>query len=157
MEYKKSGKQTEAPEASLSNEATTLWHISLMEMAKLYKQWDINNARVKGIHWKVGEVIAVDCHLVSVIENSGFKASYTCLLPNTAFLVESILLRWCYLILHKEYELKFRLSCKKARGYISFTTDIWSSDVNSDSLFGLTAHGWMETFKESLLFYKPIY
>lgn len=32
---------------------------------------------------------------------------------------------------------------QKCADYISFTTDVWSCDVNSDSLLGLTAH-WVD-------------
>ena len=90
---KKSEKQPEAPQASLSNEAGPLRQISLMKVAELHKQWDINDASTKVIHLKVGEMIAVDCQPISAVESSGLKHSYTHLLPNTAFLVGSILLR----------------------------------------------------------------
>ena len=64
-----------------------------MEVAELHKQWDINDASAKAIHQKIGEMIAVDCQPTSAVENSGLKRSYTRLLPNTAFLVGSILPR----------------------------------------------------------------
>ena len=60
-EKKKSEKQTEAPQASSLNEAAPLRQISLMEVAELRKQWDINDASTKTIHRKIGEMIAVDC------------------------------------------------------------------------------------------------
>ena len=62
MEYeKKSEKQTDAPQASLSNEAAPLRQISLMEAAELRKQWDINDASAKAFNRKIGKMIAVDC------------------------------------------------------------------------------------------------
>ena len=48
-------KKSEAPQASLSNEAESLQHIFLMEAAELHKQWDTNNSSAKAIHQKVGK------------------------------------------------------------------------------------------------------
>ena len=95
-EKKKSEKQPEAPQASSPNEAGPLQQISLMEVVKLHKQWDINDASTKAIHQQVRKIIAVDCQLISVVESSGFKVLiHARLLPNTAFLVgRNLLRRW---------------------------------------------------------------
>ena len=113
--------------------------------SELHKQWGIKDASATAIHRKVGTPWIVSrflSHKAVVL-----KCSYTRLLPNTALLVGSILLRQWYPILLKEYELKFKLNCKKTRTTSVSTIDVWSSDVNSDSLLGLTAHWVDENFQ----------
>ena len=103
-EYEKSEKQPEAPQASSPDEAGPLQQISLMEVVKLHKQWDINDASTKAIHQQVRKMIAVDCQMISVVESSGFKVLIHALapkyrIPGRKKFVET-------LILLKEYELK---------------------------------------------------
>ena len=139
-EYEKSEKQTEAPQASSSNEAAPLRQISLMEAAELRKQWDINDTSAKAIHRKIGEMIAVACQPTSVVENSGFKALIHALapkyrIPSRKYFAETVIPN-----IAQGIRAEVQAKLQEGADYISFTTDVWSSDVNSDSLLGLTAH-----------------
>ena len=85
-------------------------------------------------------MIAVDCQPISVVENSGFKALIHALapkyrIPSRKYLAEKV-------IPNTAQGIRAEVQAKLQEGadYISFTTDVWSSDVNSDSLLGLTAH-----------------
>ena len=48
------------------------WQLSLQECEDRGHCWDINDARAKRIHKRVGEMIALDYHLFSVVEDEGF-------------------------------------------------------------------------------------
>ena len=37
------------------------------------QQWDINDSRAASIHKKLNEMIAIDCQLVSIVEDIGFN------------------------------------------------------------------------------------
>ena len=142
-EKKKSEKQPEAPQASSSNEAGPLRQISLMEAAELHKQWDINDPSAKAIHRKIGEMIAVDCQPISVVESSGFKALIHTIapkyrIPSRKYFAETVIPN-----IAQGIRAEVQAKLQEGADYISFTTDVWSSDVNSDSLLGLTAH-WVD-------------
>ena len=147
-EKKKSEKQNEAPQASLSNEAAPLWNISLMEAAELRKQWDINDASAKGIHRKIGLMIAVDCQPISVIENSDFKALIHALapkyrIPSRKYFAETVTPN-----IAQGIRAEVQAKLQEGADYISFTTDVWSSDVNSEcavlvnALSPFSVHEW---------------
>ena len=71
------GKQKE----SSISEGTRLRQASLQETAELRKLWDINDHRAKKIHAKVGEMIAIDCQPVSIVDHEGFKSLISILEP----------------------------------------------------------------------------
>jgi len=57
------------------------------------KQWDINDARAASVHKKLGEMIALDCQPLTIVEDIGFNSfvkefepRYTCM----SSLVENI-------------------------------------------------------------------
>ena len=43
------------------------------------KIWDINDFQAKRIHSKVGEMIAIDCQPISIVDHKGFKSLVTTL------------------------------------------------------------------------------
>ena len=47
--------------------------LSLTETQELTKVWDINDHKAQRVHRKIGEMIAVDCQPLSVVEDVGFK------------------------------------------------------------------------------------
>ena len=72
-EYKRYNKlkTEEKKKQSSTTDGTRLRQVSLQETAELRKVWDINDSRAKRIHTKVGEMIAIDCQLISI---EGFKS-----------------------------------------------------------------------------------
>ena len=47
--------------------------LSLIEVQDLTKTWDINDTRAQRVHRKVGEMVAIDCQPISVVEDVGFR------------------------------------------------------------------------------------
>ena len=48
------------------------------------KQWDINDSRVASVHKKLGEMIALDCQLLTIVEDIGFNCFVKVLEPRYA-------------------------------------------------------------------------
>ena len=67
-------KTEEKKKQSSTTDGTQLRQVSLQETAELLKVWDINDSRAKRTHTKVGEMIAIDCQPISVVDNEGFKS-----------------------------------------------------------------------------------
>ena len=130
---------------SLSGTPVTpqLKQISLAEMAERRKVWDINDLRAKTIHTKLGEMIAIDCQPVSIVDHNGFKALVHALepkyrIPSRKYFSETVIPG-----IAKKIRTQIETKLQEDVEYISFTTDVWSSDINSDSLLGFTAH-WVD-------------
>ena len=126
---------------SYGNE-TTLKQVTLPEARDLLKPWDINDHRAKSIHIKIAEMIALDCQPYSLVNDVGFKALVRALepkylIPSRRYFCETVIPE---MVCTMESRIKSKL---EGMQYVSFTTDIWSSDVNSDSLLSLTAH-WID-------------
>ena len=88
-------------------------------------------------------MIAVACQPTSVVENSGFKALIHALalkyrIPSRKYLAETVIPN-----IGQGIRAEVQAKLQEGADYISFATVVWSSDVNSDSLLGLTAH-WVE-------------
>ena len=62
--------QKAAPSAKVT---TPLRQISLKESEDRVRVWDINDARAKRIHKRIGEMIALDSQPFSVVEDKGFR------------------------------------------------------------------------------------
>ena len=115
----------------------------------MHKPWDINDQRAKLIHVKIGEMIARDCQPYSVVEDAGFNALVHVLepryhIPSRKYFRETVIPG---IVKTVEAKIKTKL---EGVNYISFTTDVWSSEVNSDSLLSLTAHWVDDTFHRFL-------
>ena len=145
--YNKLKKENDAKAESAvttTNDGTRLRQVSLQGSVELRKIWDINDSRAKRIHSKVGEMIAIDCQPVSIVDHEGFKSLVSTLepkyqLPSRKYFSETVI---------PSIATKIRASIasqlRKGVEYVSFTSDAWSSDVNSDALLGFTAH-WVDS------------
>ena len=120
-----------------------LRQVSLQETAELHKLWNINDPRAKKIHAKAGEMIAIDCQPVSIVDHEGFKSLIRTLepkyrMPSRKYFSETIIP-----FIANKIKANIVTQLKEGAEYLSFTTDCWSSDVNSDALLGFTAH-WVD-------------
>ena len=111
----------------------------------MHKPWDITDQQAKRIHVKIGEMIARDCQPYSVVEDAEFKSLVHALepryhIPSHKYFRETVIPG---IVKTLEAKIKTKL---QGVNYISFTTDIWSSEVNSDSLLNFTAHWVDDTF-----------
>ena len=140
-------------ERKVSSEATakapketrkrTLQQLSLEATEEQTKIWDINDSRAQKIIRKVGEMVAIDCHPLSVTEDVGFtrvlkalEPRYNC--PSRKYFMECFIPRVCSGM--KEEVSKLLSSDEPV---VSLTTDIWSCSSNDTSLLSLTAH-WID-------------
>ena len=119
--------------------------LSLEETQELSKPWDINDAWSQRVHKRIGEMLAVDCQPLSMVEDVGFKRvlqilelHYKC--PSRKYFTDTII--------PKNYTgMKGEVS-KLLGGakHISLMTDIRSSSVNTTCLLSLTAHWINDAF-----------
>ena len=116
--------------------------LSLEETQELSKPWDINDVRSQRVHKRIGEMLAVDCQPLSMVEDIGFKRvlqtlepRYKC--PSRKYYTDTIIPKIYTGMKDEVYKLV------GGAKYISFTTDIWSSSINITCLLSLTAH-WID-------------
>ena len=86
------------------------------------------------IHVKIGKMIARDCQPYSVVEDAGFKSLVYVLepryhIPSCKYFRETVIPG-----ILKTIEAKIKTKLQGVN-YISFTTDIWNSEINSNSLY----------------------
>ena len=85
-------------------------------------------------------MIVIDCQPVSVIDHKGFRSLISTLepkyqMPSRKYFSETIIPS-----IANRIRANIATQLKEGAEYWSFTTDFWSSDVNSDALLGFTAH-----------------
>ena len=124
-----------------SKSEAPLKQLTLEESSSRTKVWDASDPRAFEITTKVGEMIALDCQPLSVVDNIGFvrvlhaaEPRYT--LPSRRHITETVLPQ-----IHSRVMSKVKDDISEAR-WISCTSDIWSTEVRNDSLISLTAH-WL--------------
>ena len=144
-EYEKSNmlKTEEKTKESSTSDGARLRQVSLQETAELRKVWDINDFRVKRIHTKVGEMIAIDYQLVSIVDHEGFKSLISTLEPKYQMLSRKYFTETVIPSIASRIRTNIAKQLMEGAEYLSFTTDVWSSNVNSDVLLGFTAQ-WVD-------------
>ena len=135
-------KSAQEPPVRVTRKRKIEQQLSLEETQELSKPWDINDARSQRVHRRIGEMLAVDCQPLSVVEDVGFKRvlqilepCYKC--PSRKYFTDTIVPK---IYTGMKEEVSKLISGAK---HISFTTDMWSSSVNTTCLFSLTAH-WID-------------
>ena len=63
----------EAPPIKETHKRKIEQQLSLEETQELSKPWDMNDARSQCVHKRIGEMLAVDCQSLSMVEDVGFK------------------------------------------------------------------------------------
>ncbi len=107
------------------------------------KKFDKDSAKAKAINCKVMEMIAIDDQPFSIVEDFGFRRLIEFIEPRY-----SLPSRWHFAdvslpALYNEVAAHIQMLLGKNVTDISFTTDIWSSDVSPVSMLSLTAQ-WIE-------------
>ena len=141
---KEASSQEDARKRSSSD--STLKQVTLTQSEDRRKAWDINDSRAKAVHLKIAEMIALDCQPYSVVDDIGFRAMVQALdprynLPSRRYFTETVIPT---IVVWMVQTIKANL---KSVSYLSFTTDVWSSNVSSDSLLSLTAHWVSDEFQ----------
>ncbi len=126
--------------------APTTKQITLFESQDRVNKWDVNDPRAKVIHRKIAEMVALDNQPFSIVEDSGFKALLQALeprysLPSRRYITETVIPT-----ITEEIRIKVKVELAQVK-YLSFTTDIWTTDISSNSLLSLTAHWLTDSFE----------
>lgn len=127
-----------AASASSSNEPRQLTLSQSYDKSRL---WDINDHCAQKIHRKIGKMVALDCQPLSIVDDRGFKAVLNALeprynLPSRRYITENVLSR-----IQTGIMTQMRSQTSDVQ-WVSFTTDIWTTNVSNQSMISLTAH-WL--------------
>lgn len=132
-----------------SKEDNTRWRqVSLADSFQKLTKLPADNIKAKGITAKLLNFIVLDDQPLSVVENVGFRDLMEHLqprynLPSRKYLSETALPE-----LYNQVSTKLAAELKGVAD-LSFTTDIWSSDVSPMSLISLTVH-WVDSASYAL-------
>lgn len=126
--------------------STTMRQLSLRESCDRSRIWATNDSRALRISRKIGEMVAVDCQPLSIVNDTGVTRLMNAIepryhIPSRKYLTETVL---------PEIRCDVRDKVKeeiKGVSWLSFTSDIWSTEVSSDSLLSLTAHWLTNSFQ----------
>ena len=130
--------------------------LTLEESADKCRKWDISDVRAQAVHRKIGEMIALDDHPFSIVDDGGFVSLLKVLeprynIPSRKYFTDTVIPKICD-------DVKCTVVKEIANAsHISLTTDIWSTDLNSCSLLSLTAHWLTPQFerKSAMLHAQP--
>ena len=124
------------------------WQICLRKV----KQWDINDGKSTLLHKKLGEMMALNCQPISIVEDIGFICFVNALepryaIPSRKYFTEQVIPN---IYAGMKVELMKKVHSPGVMAY-SFTTDVWSTTSAGESLLSLTAHGCKEILPEHQL------
>ena len=116
--------------------------LTLTETEARVQPWDINDARAVRVHKKIAEMMALDFQPLSIVSDVGFIKLLNTLeprykLPSRHYFTENVIPE-----MKQSIDLQIAELIKNVH-YFSFTTDIWSTSLNNQSLISLTAH-WID-------------
>ena len=121
--------------------------LTLQESSDKTQKWDINDPRAHKIHTSSGEMIALDYHPFSIVDDVGFirllcslEPRYMYVIPSRRYNTETVM-PTIYDTVKKEVEVQIA-----DVPYMSFASDLWSTTVSVNSLMSLTAHWLTEAF-----------
>ena len=108
------------------------------------KQWDINDSKSTLLHKKLGEMMALDCQPITIVEDIGFNCFVNALepryaIPSRKYFTEKVIPN---IYAGMKVELMKKVHSPGVMAY-SFTTDVWSTTSAGESLLSLTAH-WVQ-------------
>ena len=90
------------------------------------KIWNVNDAKSRAIHFKIGEMIALDCQPLSVVEDDGFMKLIIFLKPTYPFPSRHYMIETNLPSIYESAWEYVKDVVNKAM-HIVITTDIWSS------------------------------
>ena len=123
-------------------------HMSIEESLNKKKYWDINDHRSMAIHQKVMNMIAVDNQPFIIAEDQGFIELLAHIQPN--YMLPSRRYFSDVMLANAYDQVKARLACELEpvnAPYLSFTSDIWTSQHSVESFVSLTAHWINKNFE----------
>ena len=141
--------------AAIIPSASKLQQRTLAETLELKQIWDINNSKAQKIHYKIAEMIALDCQPISVVEDIGFNRLLKQMCPNYNIPSRKFFSEKIIPSINKSLKEKVNKIIMESEN-ISLTTDIWTNNANS-SFISLTGHCIDSTFNRNdvILRVKP--
>lgn len=105
--------------------------------------WATDDPRAVRLSRKIGEMIALDCQPFSVVNDTGFVRLLNAMeprykIPSRKYITENVL---------PGISCDVRVKVEEHVSWLSFTTDVWSTEVSNDSLLSLTAHRLTKSFE----------
>ena len=112
---------------------------TLIETFEKHKKWQINDPRAKAIHYRIGEMMALDNQPFNIVEHTGFQRLMKLVAPN-------------YVIPSRRYfsekiipNIYDKLACSISEllqdvTSISFTSDIWSDPHANNAYISMSGH-----------------
>ena len=133
----------------MESESETSVQLNPFEYLETKKIWNVNDAKSRVIHFKIGEMIALDCQPYSIVEDEGFKNLINYLKPNYPFPSRNYLTERIMPSIYESAWEYVKDVVNKAM-HIVITTDIWSSK-SKDQFISCTAHGVYENFDQQVV------
>lgn len=135
---KVTAKQTEVPTGNAR---------AVQQTIESSRKFDKDSAKAKGITKKVMEMIALDDQPISMIEDQGFRQLIEFIEPRYTLPSRRHFADVSLPALYNEVATHIHTLLSKNVTDISFTTDLWSSDVSPLSMLSLTAQWIDENFE----------
>lgn len=115
------------------------------------KLWDINSEKSRQVHYKIGEMIAIDNLPFSVVNNIGFRNVVKQLepryvLPSRPYFTDVIIPDIYDRCVNKTKNMLRVATAERERKMISITCDGWTCSTNNESFMSLSAHWLKEDF-----------
>ena len=122
---------------------------TLEQNCEARKIWNINDKRSRAIHFKIGEMIALDNQPYSIVDDMGFKSLLQELRPNYKIPKRKYFTDTIVPTIYESAKTFMQKSISMA-SFMSITTDIWSSN-SKDSYISCTGHCVFENFDQQVL------
>ena len=145
VEYKKY--EEEKATKDVSQETTPrARQLTLKESEDRSRVWATSDPRAVHISTKIGEMIALDCQPFFLVDDVGFVRLVNALEPRYKMVSRKYITETILPQIHSNTLSKVKDEITEAK-WISCTSDIWSTEISSDSLLSLTAHWLTQSFK----------
>jgi hypothetical protein len=123
----------------------TSTQVTLEQLARKRKAWDIDSAEAPRVHEAIGRMIALDVQPYAVVENRGFKRLVEVLepryvMPSRKFFSEKVIPE-----MYDSARANVQTAIDEAKS-VCLTTDTWTSTHTTESFMSLTAHWISDDF-----------
>lgn len=155
VNFAKKQKSETSSGPSTSQQSTSEKQLTLGETYELKKLWDINSSKAKAVHYKIAEMIALDCQPFSIAEDLGFTRLMKHCAPNYEIPSRKFFSVNIIPSIYTSLVEKVTAVTDQAEN-ISLTTDVWTNNSNY-SFISLTGHCLDNNFEQTqvILRVKP--
>lgn len=112
-------------------------------MLERRNSWNINDNRAQKIHADIALMMAYDEQPFSIVENKGFRKLMADILPQYQMPSRNFFMDRVLADIFGSIKVKIESQLKDTE-FLSFTTDMWTSNYNPISYMCVTAH-WLSS------------